>query len=81
VAVRNTASCQKRVPLLTYFSVRYSRADSLASLWTSYEEVSSSASRAIGSVVERLVHTEEVAGSNPVSPTNPGPKQSPDRAE
>jgi hypothetical protein len=27
------------------------------------------ASRAIGSVVERLVHTEEVTGSNPVSPT------------
>src|SRR5690554_2648115 len=25
--------------------------------------------RAIGSVVERLVHTEEVTGSNPVSPT------------
>ena len=27
------------------------------------------AQRAIGSVVERLVHTEEVTGSNPVSPT------------
>ena len=27
--------------------------------------------RAIGSVVERLVHTEEVTGSNPVSPTPP----------
>jgi hypothetical protein len=26
--------------------------------------------RAIGSVVERLVHTEEVTGSNPVSPTH-----------
>ncbi len=26
--------------------------------------------RAIGSVVERLVHTEEVTGSNPVSPTD-----------
>lgn len=25
-------------------------------------------SRAVGSVVERLVHTEEVTGSNPVSP-------------
>src|SRR4028118_149747 len=27
------------------------------------------AARAIGSVVERFVHTEEVTGSNPVSPT------------
>ena len=26
-------------------------------------------SRAVGSVVERLVHTEEVTGSNPVLPT------------
>ena len=26
--------------------------------------------RAIGSVGERFVHTEEVTGSNPVSPTN-----------
>src|SRR4051794_4858159 len=29
--------------------------------------------RAIGSVVERLVHTEEVTGSNPVSPTQSSP--------
>lgn len=28
------------------------------------------ASRAIGAVVARFVHTEEVTGSNPVSPTN-----------
>ena len=28
---------------------------------------------AVGSVVERLVHTEEVTGSNPVLPTKSGP--------
>src|SRR3954452_15414600 len=33
--------------------------------------------RAIGSVVERLVHTEEVTGSNPVSPTQTSAVQSP----
>lgn len=34
-----------------------------------HDAVHGRASRAIGSVVERLVHTEEVTGSNPVSPT------------
>ncbi len=38
--------------------------------WYGYDLFSS---RAIGSVVERLVHTEEVTGSNPVSPTGEGP--------
>ena len=31
--------------------------------------------RAIGAVVARFVHTEEVTGSNPVSPTNIAPSQ------
>ena len=31
--------------------------------------------RAIGAVVARFVHTEEVTGSNPVSPTNIFPSQ------
>lgn len=30
--------------------------------------------RAIGAVVARFVHTEEVTGSNPVSPTKKGPR-------
>ena len=35
--------------------------------------------RAIGSVVERFVHTEEVTGSNPVSPTRTEPQVGPER--
>src|SRR5689334_25201673 len=34
----------------------------------------SGAAGAIGAVVARFVHTEEVTGSNPVSPTPPPPK-------
>jgi hypothetical protein len=38
---------------------------------------SSGRKRAIGAVVARFVHTEEVTGSNPVSPTSIIPSQTP----
>src|SRR5690348_11113013 len=38
------------------------------------------ASRAIGAVVARFVHTEEVTGSNPVSPTRVSAGRRPDLA-
>ena len=38
-------------------------------VYTGSNPVSTSHPRAIGAVVARFVHTEEVTGSNPVSPT------------
>lgn len=39
-----------------------------------HQRVDARSTRAIGAVVARFVHTEEVTGSNPVSPTKRNPR-------